>query len=177
MKLIKCALFFILSFSIFSSNAGIIETDLTENDYYTSHQLDWAWASSFNVNFYHDLFPGTEINEFKLPTFHDGWRFATDDELLILINEITVTKFIRDDNSLIQAAGYWNTFIQGVDVTDFEDGYVASEWVAGSTNLTESGFKFETFYVRDVEEVPEPSTLLIFIMAIVLFNSSIRKKA
>lgn len=165
----------------FFSSASLITNDLTEDSFYTYAELDWAWVSPVNIQFIGcsnlvlnpDLYltsvysdPNNSCdNQLLDPSFHAGWRFATDDELQILKNEISLSNFIRADFSFINATMYWNTSFTHVDYVDFMNGNFSSQW-GNST--------FETFYVRDAKTVPEPTTLMIF--ALGLITLAVRKK-
>jgi|GEM_PF-1389801 len=177
LKLLKIITISVFLLSSISSRAGVIETPLSEDSYISYQGLDWAWASSVNVQIYFDLITG-DHNELKAPEFHDGWRFATAAELNILVNELTVSAFRRADNSYIIATAYWNTMFTGVNASDFEIGHVGSYWELGSEvdfkNYTgiPANYWYETFYVRDsqqtpAEPVPEPSTILIFSLGLI----------
>ncbi len=143
--LIRILLPFLLIFiGGLSASATIITSPLTAEVYITHGDLDWAWASPVNEQY-------MDNNELKLPDFHSGWRFATEDELN---NKPTYEDFLRDDGSVIQATQYWNTTWHFVDTVDYELGDVSSAWGHGIN---------ETIYVRDVgDPVPEPATMLLF---------------
>ena len=143
-------------------NADVITTDLTENNYITHNNLNWAWASPVNVQYFYD-------NELYVPEFHEGWRYATDTELLTLINDLTIADFTAQDNSIIQAVEYWNTSLTNIDEDNFTSGDISSQW----TLTPQTQWHFETFYVRDVQ-VPEPSSIMIFSIALIVL--SMRKR-
>jgi len=152
------------------ANAGLITTDLTEKNYINYNGLDWAWASPVNV----------QINPFDpnvlyAPTFHEGWRFASEIELTILKTQLTIEDFTgidaNGDSFTIQAIEYWNTHYVRFNVEDFNKDWVNSNWTLNPS----IDWNYETFYVRDAAQVPEPSTIMIF--AIALIALSLRKRA
>ncbi|AOW77500.1 hypothetical protein A3Q34_11910 [Colwellia sp. PAMC 20917] len=151
------------------ANATLITADLTENNYINYKGLDWAWASPVNVEVYGS-------NRLYSPTLHEGWRFASENELIILKTELTLQDFTGIDGSgnefTIQAIEYWNTHYVRFNIEDFNNDWVNSSW----TITPNIDWNYETFYVRDTpSDVPEPSTILIF--AIALIALSLRKRA
>lgn len=177
--MIKSILKFITIFALFFSSfsqAGIIicsdtpdkclNSDVISSEFYiTKGSYQWVWASSVNTQFAYG------INELKAPTFHDdGWRYAETTDELLALSLLTLANFTNSNGSFIEATTYWNTVFHGVNEQDLSDGLVSSLWVDGNSPL----FFHETFYVRDVQ-VPEPSTIMIF--AIALIALSIRKRA
>ncbi len=177
-----------LTLVLFSSNhiwASVVHTDLLEQDYITYGGLDWAWASSVNVQYYYDA--NGDVNELLAPEIYPNWRFATADEMLFFKNNITLNDFKRVDGSFIVATHYWNSLFFDFNTTDFTYGDVASEWVMGSeVNFSTGSFPlnywFDTFYVRNsvtqppTQPVPEPATLFIIALALLLLtiNAKIR---
>lgn len=128
-------------------------------------QFEWVWASGVNSEFYLN-------NTLKSPDFHaaEGWRFATSIDELAELATLQLEDFQNDDDSLIHAALYWNTWLMSVNADQFVQR--RSEWAESNTAL----WTYETFYVRDIpSQVPEPSTILIF--AIALIALSLRKRA
>lgn len=157
---------FIALFLSSIAHAGLITTDLTEDNYITVGNLDWAWASPVNV-------PSVMSNTLFVPTIHTGWRYAVGDELLIL-QSLTLSQFeVRDANNNLlyikQAVEYWNDLATHIDVDDFNAGMRASTWTTDPANE----YNYETFYVRGVK-VPEPSSIMIF--GIALIALSMRKR-
>jgi len=179
--MIKLILKFITIFILFNASfaqAGVIlcsdtpdeclNSDVISSEFYiTKGDYQWVWASSVNIQFAYG------INELKDPTFHaDGWRYAESTDELAAMSLLTLLDFTNDDDSLIEASTYWNTVIHGVNAVDLNDGLIASLWVDGNSPL----FYYETFYVRNTPTpVPEPSTIMIF--AIALIALSMRKRA
>ena len=160
----------ILKFSIICSfvfsglsQAGVITTDLTEDNYIVHEDsgLDIAWVSPISFNFYYE-------NELFSPDalhLDGGWRYATDEELIV-ISSLTLEDFIgynaQNEMFYKHAVEYWNTVETGIDIDDFEAGKINSNWEASGT----AKWDYETFYVR-ATDVPEPSTLFIFAIALI----------
>ncbi len=153
-----------------SSFAGLITTDLTEDNFISYKGMDWAWASPVNVTPYY-------TNILMAPEFHTGWRYATVAELNILRlnSEEILDLFTRIDSSgntyYKHAVEYWNTELDYIDVDDFESLKINSLL----TSNPQLKWDYETFYVRaSVAKVPEPTTLFIF--AAGLFGFALRKR-
>jgi len=159
------------------ANAGLITTDLTEDNYVTIGELDWAWASSVNVSEWNG-------NILKAPTLHEGWRYAKPEELTLFIlnRDITLFQYTDKDENVAykHALSFWNTKIErlviksgfgssSTDIDNFNNGHINSKVVADNNNK----WYYETFYVRNTQ-VPEPSTIMIF--AIALIALSMRKR-
>ncbi len=173
---------FLFLFLSSAAHAGLI-TDLTENDYITMGELDWAWASTVNVNVHN-----ATGNILSVPGDDFGWRYATIGELSVFKSDLPTALALlkyEDVNGVIaykNALSYWNDVILelelGVlffginnDIDDFNDGFINSE-----LTLDPGEFDYLTFYVRNTpSDVPEPSTILIF--AIALIALSLRKRA
>lgn len=178
--MIKFTLKSILSILLLISShvyAGLITTELTDEHYITYKDIDWAWASSVNVEYYYD-------NILYAPdAFDRDWRIATEDELNILRNELTLADFTAVNESgetyIIQALQYWNTVLTDVDEQNFIDDLVNSAWPI----IIKNEYYYETFYVRNSAaslddktsaKVPETSTIMI--LAIGLIGLSMRKR-
>jgi hypothetical protein len=128
-------------------------------------QFEWVWASGVNSELYLN-------NTLMSPEFHgtQGWRFAKSVDELAELASLQLEDFKNDDGSLIHAALYWNTWLMSVNSDQFVQR--RSEWAGSNTSL----WTYETFYVRDIpSDVPEPSTIMIF--AIALIALSLRKRA
>jgi hypothetical protein len=188
--MIKLITKILVALSIFAAslaNAGLITTDLTEDAYITYNNIDWTWASPVNTASW-----GT--NTLYGPELHAGWRYASLTELDVIRSTLTLSAFTKKDEQnndvYIQSVEYWNdVFISltedvnpesSVSITNFIGGYISSD----PTYYVNSGLGevnyFERFYVRDIADrptaqVPEPSTLMIF--AIALIALSLRKRA
>ncbi len=161
-------------FTVSVANAGLITTDLTEDNYINYKNLDWAWASPVNVQYVRDLRDSSILNQLYDPTIHTGWRYASLAELYILKTELTLSDFTKQDkdgNSFtVQAVEYWNSNYVRFNTEDFNNDWVNSAWTLNPG----IEWNYETFYVRDAAQVPEPSSIMIF--AIALIALSMRKR-
>jgi hypothetical protein len=176
--MIKYTFKLILMFSLLFSSAsfaGYITADLTDDTYITYKGYDWTWAAPVSVTNLSGIDPTTDVdvdNVFEDPTVHTGWMAIIDNEIKKLFAELTLSHFQRN-GEIIQSVAYWNSHFVHVDIADFNikvgvkgaDGYIYEE--------------NDTFYVRDIADrptaqVPEPSTLMIF--AIALIALSMRKR-
>jgi hypothetical protein len=167
-----------LAVAVFISNAshaGIIsaDIDLSEDAYTSFGGLDWTWASSINV--------GTrDSNIFEDASFraHFGWRTLSAEELTTLKNDLTIDDHFKNiDGSIIQSLQYWNTNLTMLIADDLENFESNSIKGAIDNSLPSSTLQwhFETFYVRNTpSQVPEPSSIMIF--AIALIALSMRKR-
>lgn len=145
-----------------SANAAPNAKPVYFDSYIQQGNLYWAWASPVSTANYKD------INFLELPSFHEGWRFATDTEMA---SRPTWSAFIRADGSPIQAAEYWNSSFHYVDPSDFQQGYVLSDWTkAGGT------VGWETLYVKDVAPIPEPETYAMLLAGLGLIGAVARRK-
>jgi len=182
--MLKVVIFCFAFLSSFVSHATLISSSVDIDDaidpvYVTYANLDWAWVSPVNEQFWGcpaDIVDAENYlvtvltnsgcdNQLLAPEYREGWRYATSAELDILYNQLGFLAFMPTQNTLIQAASYWNTSFTHVDTNDFIGAYIKSEWGNGS---------YETFYVRDSQQVPEPSTLMIFALGLITLVS--RKK-
>jgi len=146
-----------------TDGACIIEEPIPDMLIITKDKYQWVWASAVNTELWRH-------NTLRAPDFFSerkGWRFATEVDELAELASLTLADF-TNGNEFLHAALYWNTWLMSVSLDAFEDNQIASAWVDGSVH--------DTFYLRDIpSEVPEPSTLLIF--AIALITLSLRKRA
>jgi hypothetical protein len=174
-KLIKkfvFPLFFLISSSAF---AGLI-ADLPKSTYFSQGGYDWTWASPVNVttqNFGGGFGGGPAFtNTFEDADFHTGWMEFDEiinPDIYALFEALTVGDFTRTDGSIIHSAVYWNSYYTGVDKTQFD-------MRKGKKNDNLPINNYETFYVRNTpSQVPEPSTIMIFAIAIIAL--SLRKRA
>jgi len=159
-----------LLFVVSSAQATLITGSLTEDNYISYKGIDFAWVSPVSYQFYYQ-------NELFAPDalrVADGWRYATDEELTIIMQELTLDDFTAYDQFnvkyYIQAVEYWNTELTNIDIDDFELGKINSNWEISGTLK----WDFETFYVRSSNvgnngstPVPEPSTLMIFALGLI----------
>jgi hypothetical protein len=148
-------------FSI-GANAAPNTDPVSSDSYIQQGNLYWAWASPVSTANYKD------INILELPSFHEGWRFATDTEMA---SRPTWSAFIRADQSIIQAAEYWNSSFHYVDPTDFQQGYVLSDWTKDSGTVG-----WEILYVKNVASVPEPETYAMLLAGLGLMGAVARRK-
>jgi hypothetical protein len=188
-KFILKSIFSVVLLFSSASNAGIIESDLTDQHFITYNEIDWTWASPVNATSWGN-------NTLYGPEAHAGWRYATQDELNILRYTLTPSAFLKTDENgqdyYVQSVEYWNDVFTsitlsgdvdgGVSITNFSDGFITSGF-SYNGYYHDMGFEevdfWETFYVRDVADrvttqVPEPSTLAIF--AIALIALSLKKR-
>jgi len=136
----------VLTVGISGASAALTAGPLPDTAYITIGDLDWAWVSPVNVQFFLD-------NELMLPGYQAGWRFATDLEMASLPS---LADFTRPDSSYIQASEYWNTVYTHVDAGDYGAGFVASQWGSGAYD------ECETVYVRDAgNPIPAPGALVL----------------
>ena len=195
--LLKLSIICSFAFSAISHSA-LITSDLTE-DYYFSYQgFDFAWASSANSE--RTYLAGLDSNTLLAADFHDGWEFAAPETLGLLTSNFTGTelleKFTRSDGSYKHAFEFWNTHFDEVVPDVGTDNIIAkdikSDWswsipdgeVFDELSDMEKFFQhleiqntdgtaYDTFYVRKTP-VPEPSTLLIFAIALIALASKKR---
>jgi hypothetical protein len=171
------------------AHAGLI----TKDSYVTIDELDWAWASRVSVQ-YHNGDKDNNDNELYAPTIHDGWDYATEEQLATFISNRNINDFISKDeygNAVKDANGetvyiiafsFWNSIYHELDLDDpfgsiitdvdhFMNGSIQSK---DPKDVDSSDWSDQMFYVRTAQ-VPEPSTIMIF--AIALIALSMRKRA
>jgi len=176
--MIKFIYVFLIAVTVFISNvshAGIISAgvDLSDDAYTTVDGLDWTWASSINVG-------SRDNNIFEEASFrgHFGWRTLSPEELITLKNDLTIIDhFTNIDGSIVQSLQYWNTDLTVLipdDLQNFRDDLIKGA-IDNSIPSSISQWHYETFYVRNTpSEVPEPSTIMMFTIA--LITLSMRKR-
>ena len=163
--------------SSFSHATLITDSNLITSDHYVSvGNLDFAWASPVNVEYWDDY------NKLYAPTIHEGWDYATSEELQILFANVTLADFYISDSVYRNAVKFCNSYFEyvvlrftvgGVEYIDesnlanFTNKQVNSFWTIG--DMDTFGSDFETFYVRRNYQggggsvnVPEPTTVMIF---------------
>lgn len=163
------------------AHAGLITS---EENHVNIGDLDWIWASSVNQqDFQFDPLDASLKNTIYGPS--GGWRYAEENELIIFRNAIKLDSinylklFTNDDGTYKHALTDWNShlfalsldacfFCSVTDADNFKAGLINSRIAGGAES------NFETFYVRTAQ-VPEPSTIMIF--AIALIALSMRKRA
>jgi hypothetical protein len=176
--MIKYTLKLILTFSLLFSSAsfaGYITTDLTSDTYITYKGYDWTWAAPISTTNFSDIDPTTGEwvdNIFEDPTVHIGWMAIIDTNIKQLFAELTLSDFQRN-GQIIQSVAYWNSHFVHVDIADFNI-KVGVKGADGYTNETNDTFYVRNIANRPVAQVPEPSTLMIF--AIALIALSLRKR-
>jgi hypothetical protein len=172
-KLIKkfiFPLFFLISSSAF---AGLM-TDLPKSTYISKGGYDWTWASPVNQTNYSEAVGFGSVgfeNIFEDASFHAGWREFDESDIVIqsIFEAFLLSDFTRIDGSIIHSAAYWNSYYTDVNIDDFS-------FRLGKKIESDTYKFFETFYVRVTpSQVPEPSTIMIF--AIALIALSLRKRA
>lgn len=185
--LLKLIVIFSLAFAT-HAQATLITSDvnyIAEDNYITYQNLDWAWASIVNVEFWGN-------NQLFAPETHAGWRYATEAEMSLFKANLSLIDFTRTDAQgnvfYVQAVEYWNSeftlFTDPNFTANINAGQVASVW---QKQRYDRGDFFDTFYVRDVLQlraspasVPEPSTLAILALALIslsLRNALINKSS
>ncbi len=147
-----------------------IEDPLPEDTCIIWNSLYWTWASP--VSEQETWFEGELLNQLYGPSFHEGWRFATEEEwapFFALDGFDRLDLFTRDDGSFIESSQYWNTDFFGVDYMDMAGGYISREFGGGI---------YEMFYVRDMNggTVPEPGTILLFSLGLLCMAGIGRRK-
>lgn len=196
----KFTVFFI--FFVFLSSASnatlITDSSLLTSEHYVTYEdadviIDFAWASPVNVEFWGDPSLDTTNRLYAPDEHHQGWTYATDEDLDILFANFELDDFSNGDGTYIQAVSFWNTAfddivlrlnVGGVEVVfdgnllDYTPGKVSSEWASSGVDGTSTiGGGNETFYVRKTIKslpVPEPSTILTFALALIVLAG--RKK-
>lgn len=192
------------------ANASLItDSSLLTSDHYVTYSdenvtIDFAWASPINVEYWGE--PGElGTNRLYAPTLHQGWSYASQEDINILLANFTLADFTigeGDDRTFINAVQFWNTIFDDVvlrldldnnpdngyelvdwqNLENLENGLVRSEWTASGVNGQGVGgtYYYETFYVRKIVNnapstpVPEPSTLMIFAIALIALSLKTR---
>lgn len=128
-------------------------------------------------------------NQLMSVAYHQGWSFFEDLlpnsgstlsvylESFLTANQTSVLDLFTDSNgNKIQSFGYWNTSIN--TTSGFSAPFV-SDW---RTKTRAAFFDVQsvfanTVYVRKSQPVPEPSTILIFAIALLALSARSRKQA
>ncbi|GAA5137846.1 PEP-CTERM sorting domain-containing protein [Thalassotalea piscium] len=173
-------LFIASMFFLSSAQAGLITSDLTEDNYVVIGELQWAWASPVNVEIWNN-------NTLYAPNIHTGWSYASDEQLNLLKAAIRedmldnvfelFTRTNANGSFYVHAFEYWNSFYSYVDTTeDVEAEIVRSVWAENDPLVSVNNSlaymlmeQADTFYVRPNVQggggsvsVPEPTTIMIF---------------
>lgn len=190
MKLFKILTLAICFFTSALVNASLM---LSTDDYITVEHngidLDWAWASNLNVQYFYQN--DVLYNELLSPETL-GWREATSDEFTFFSANVTSADFRRVGGGYKNASRFFNINSgneYNINTTDFNRGDISSDFREGTTldftiwNLPEN-YWYETFYVRDSLAqvsgstlIPEPLTTLIFATAFIILQTKLRKKS
>ncbi|OUR59931.1 hypothetical protein A9Q74_15440 [Colwellia sp. 39_35_sub15_T18] len=195
----KFVLAFTFIISLVSSNMVnatlITDSSLLTSDHYVTYEgggviIDFAWASPVNVEYWGDPDLNT-TNRLYAPELHEGWGYASDSDIDILFANFTIDDFSNGDGSYIQAVSFWNSVFDDIVLTlngvvfdgnllDYTPGKVSSEWASSGVDGSQVlGSGNETFYVRTTiinnpAPIPEPSTLMIFALALIALASKKR---
>ena len=189
MKLLKLFTLAILLTVSAYSNASLM---LTEDNYITvDHNgidLDWAWASNYNVNSYSEF--GELKNTLYAPTIIEGWREATSDEFDFFKSNVSAVDFLGSNGGYKNAIRFFNSDITlSVNAQNFNDGEISGTFHQDS--IMDAVFSyyasavFDTFYVRTSglsvssapHPIPEPVSVLIFATAFILLQTKLRKNS
>ena len=190
MKLLKVFTLAILLTVSAYSNATLM---LTEDNYITvdhnGTDLDWTWASNYNVNFYSEF--GDLKNTLYAPTVVKGWREATTEEFNFFKTNITSVDFLnRTTGEFKNAIRFFNSDVTlTVNSQNFDSGEISGEFHDGSVMDAVFSYYasavFDTFYVRTSgisgssapHPIPEPVSVLIFATAFILLQTKLRKNS
>ncbi|MFT7006486.1 MAG: hypothetical protein ACJAXJ_000994 [Colwellia sp.] len=183
-----------------TSNATLITDPLTSANYVTyvgdGITIDFAWASIVNTEYWGDPSLVT-TNRLYAPDLHQGWDYATENDLDILFANFVLDDFDNKDGTYIQAVSFWNSifddivtretipikgvlteFINKANLSDYNRQTTSSSLLlSGIDGVGIAGANFETFYVRKTNTstpVPEPSTLMIFSLGLIALVSKKR---
>ncbi|TMM47827.1 PEP-CTERM sorting domain-containing protein [Colwellia ponticola] len=148
-----------------------LTNDLRGVNYITYKGYDWAWVSPVNAESF-------GMNTLYGPQVQKNWTFADDTLLNILKTELTLADFTNTNGDFIQSTQFFNSFYSHVDANDFVSDFVSSEFTEPGSFMSNLFSGQETFYVRElatnpgVKPIPEPATLLIFVLAIIALASN-----
>lgn len=151
-------------------------SQLTDNFYVTYQDIDFAWASPINIEYW-------GVNQLHAPDLHVGWDYASPEELQIFKDSFDIMHFTRTDGTYKHAAEFWNTSFTEVQVCSASDNNCYDhnienlKMLAIRSSWSQPGeFEqfFETIYVRR-NSIPEPSTIAIFGLALIAFAIRTKK--
>ncbi|MBA6355964.1 MULTISPECIES: PEP-CTERM sorting domain-containing protein [unclassified Colwellia] len=176
--MIKFSLKFTTFIFLFLSNvahSGLIKSELTQDNYVTIGGLDWTWASAENASWASNTIYTPDSIDSLNGWDRKGWRHAESSELLIFINNRDIADFsyLNASNELVYKNSFvfWNTAItevSDIDVDGFNAGLIET-YLVGDNNT--SSWAYETFYVRNTPaQVPEPTTIMIFAIALIALS-------
>jgi len=172
---------FILIFLLgsFTVSAGIINYSIVKHDKYItikhndgSSWLDWAWASSVNVQYYdgdgrftydgddklilnsegkpldkdNNIISESLYNELYAPDHIEGWRKAKPPEFEFFQQYIELDDFKTDEKDYIEATSWWNSLYKKASDND-PDVYVDDDAFSG--NMTNSWVKGSSYNFAD----------------------------
>jgi len=165
--------------------------------------FDIIWASSFafqfygctatisnRENYYADVYgsaAGEDIecaNQLLAPEFvMNGWMFAEQVSGIDIgdISTLFASGEFENNGVYINGFSYWNTDADAIVSVNPFNLNVISDWRSLNPFGNPFGFNFDqrlfsnVFYVRESLPVPEPSTLIVFVLGII--GLSMRKKA
>jgi len=130
-------------------------------------------------------------NQLMAASFHQGWSFYEDIAELYTAETsidsyltnyaaakgLTNAQLFTRNNDIVNSFSYWNT---SSDKTSAFDNPFASKWTdKGRTAVFpffDNAVYQNTIYVRKSKPVPEPSTILIFGLALIGLSSKLRKR-
>ncbi|WP_206485137.1 PEP-CTERM sorting domain-containing protein [Thalassotalea sp. G2M2-11] len=193
-------LFSIITHASLITDTSLLTSDhyVTYSDENVS--IDFAWVSPINVEFWGDptlestnqLFTPSLHDGWQFASDFDLNILTTN----FTLADFTIGE--GDERTFIHAVQFWNTVFDDVvlkldtdnnlengyeiidwsNVKNFQDGLISSEWASSGVNgKNSSGTSYyETFYVRktyfqqSAVSVPEPTTLMIFALALIALS-------
>lgn len=192
MKLLKTLI--LTGFLTVSALANATLVELTQDQFITvdhnGTDLDWAWASNYNVEFYYEFYSLTNV--LYAPTIAAGWREATTAEFDYFTAEVD-----SDDFFDVSTGGYKNAISVfnsnaniGYSIGDLDRGAISGKFRQGTEMETSDVFGYsdldvyDTFYVRNSlpvvppgpTPIPEPWSILIFATGLLALQSKLRNK-
>ena len=162
MKSLKLALFGALLAVSGLANAGLIYQPGSYTYYQDDSGLEWVYASPCAGQ----NGCGNDVN------LIDGFRFASATEWsasFIDLNDLIGAFDLNNYNANVCASAFFGSGYSHCDPTNTVSGYVWGAPVGISTSINNSQLGYgETFLVRNqLNEIPEPTSLAIFGLALV----------